>query len=208
MSDYTREDVATRCQKVLQYSQNLFHSNPDWVTFFREVLGVNGAARKLFPAQQDYLTFERSQEFSRIQQMVNALRNRKGANGHVEEPTRVITVRLPESLHEALKQEATDHSTSMNKLCISKLLQVLSNIPKNSPQRQPAAAAPPTPAPAPQPQAVATGGYSYRPAAAAPQPSNPPAANPAPARHSGGYVSPQSQPRPNGFDPNRGGYRG
>jgi predicted HicB family RNase H-like nuclease len=37
----------------------------------------------------------------------------------------VITVRLPQSLHEALKDEAHAHRTSMNQLCISKLLQFI-----------------------------------------------------------------------------------
>ena len=41
------------------------------------------------------------------------------------EPTRVITVRLPKSMHEYLRTEAHDLRTSMNKLCISKLLQVI-----------------------------------------------------------------------------------
>ncbi len=57
--------------------------------------------------------------------MVAGLRGRKIPGNNSNEPTRVITVRLPESLHEALKAEASDHNTSMNKLCISKLLQVL-----------------------------------------------------------------------------------
>ena len=39
------------------------------------------------------------------------------------EETRVITVRIPQSLHDALKIEAYEHHTSVNKLCISKLLQ-------------------------------------------------------------------------------------
>ena len=45
--------------------------------------------------------------------------------GHFDEPTQVITVRLPKSLHEALRVEADEHHTSMNKLCISKLLQFI-----------------------------------------------------------------------------------
>jgi hypothetical protein len=36
-------------------------------------------------------------------------------------------VRLPKSLHEALKEEAHVYRTSMNKLCISKLLQFIDN---------------------------------------------------------------------------------
>lgn len=119
-----QEGFAGRCQKVLQVAKPLFQEKPDWVTFFRETLGVKGAARAVFPTQSEYVQFEQSKEFSEIQNMVASLRTRK-AGGNKNEPTRVITVRLPESLHEALKAEANDHNTSMNKLCISKLLQVL-----------------------------------------------------------------------------------
>lgn len=114
----------SRCQKVLEVAKDLHARKPDWVTFFRETLGVSGAARSVFPEQADYAIFEKSQEFSEIQQLVASLRDRKPANVK-NEATRVITVRLPESLHESLKAEAADHSTSMNKLCISKLLQKL-----------------------------------------------------------------------------------
>lgn len=119
-----QEGFAQRCQKVLQVAKPLYQEKPDWVTFFRETLGVKGAARAVFPTQAEYVLFEQSKEFSEIQNMVANLRTRK-AGGSKNEPTRVITVRLPESLHEALKAEASDHNTSMNKLCISKLLQVL-----------------------------------------------------------------------------------
>ncbi len=118
------EGFQARCQKVLQVAKELHARKPDWVTFFRETLGVSGAARSVFPQQEDYVLFEQSQEFTEIQQLVASLRTRKVSNGK-NEATRVITVRLPESLHESLKAEAADHNTSMNKLCISKLLQAL-----------------------------------------------------------------------------------
>lgn len=38
------------------------------------------------------------------------------------EPTRIVTVRMPKSLHEQLKAEAHERRTSMNQLCINKLL--------------------------------------------------------------------------------------
>jgi predicted HicB family RNase H-like nuclease len=134
----TQESFATRCQKVRQFAHNLYQRGPDWVTFFREVLGVSGAARKVFTSQEEFVAFEKSDEYGAIQQMVNGLRHRKGGGGTQYEPTRVITVRLPESLHEALKAEANDHNTSMNKLCISKLLQVL--VEGEQPERAPAPA--------------------------------------------------------------------
>ena len=58
-------------------------------------------------------------------QMVAKLRERSGTQSDNREPTRVITVRMPKSLHESLRAEAHDRKTSMNKLCISKLLQVV-----------------------------------------------------------------------------------
>ena len=97
-----QEGFAARCQKVLQVAKPLFQEKPDWVTFFRETLGVKGAARAVFPTQAEYVLFEQSKEFSEIQNMVASLRTRK-AGGSKNEPTRVITVRLPESLHEALR---------------------------------------------------------------------------------------------------------
>jgi predicted HicB family RNase H-like nuclease len=114
-----------RCHRVLQFARDLYRQSPDWVRFFREVVGVDGAARKLFTTQEEFIAFERSDAFHTIKRMVNALRHNKSTSHSEEEATRVITVRLPESLHEALKAEADDHGTSMNKLCISKLLQVL-----------------------------------------------------------------------------------
>ncbi|RIK80507.1 MAG: hypothetical protein DCC67_09290, partial [Planctomycetota bacterium] len=53
------------------------------------------------------------------------LREKRPSADTESEPTRVITVRLPKSMHEALRHEAHDLRTSMNKLCISKLLQVI-----------------------------------------------------------------------------------
>jgi predicted HicB family RNase H-like nuclease len=155
-----QEGFSGRCQKVLQVAKELYLSKPDWVTFFRETLGVNGAARSVFTTQAEYVSFEKCAEYNEIQQMVLNLRNRKIPGNGSNEPTRVITVRLPESLHEALKAEASDHNTSMNKLCISKLLQVLIEAakpanaasamthPVPAPNRT---ALPPVPKPSPKP---------------------------------------------------------
>jgi predicted HicB family RNase H-like nuclease len=159
-------------------ARELFQSKPDWVTFFRETLGVNGAARNVFSRQEEYVAFEKSREYAEIQNMVLALRNRKIPANTGAEATRVITVRLPESLHEALKAEANDHNTSMNKLCISKLLQVLidsgprqvNRPPQIRPMPAPQNRAPSVPAPAagsqqpvPRPQPIGQPAPVFRP---------------------------------------------
>jgi predicted HicB family RNase H-like nuclease len=114
-----------RKQEAFRVATELFRQEPDWVTFFREVLGVGGVVRRLFNSQEEMNVFEQSAEYTDIQQMVAKLRERGGVHFDGKEPTRVITVRLPKSLHESLKTEAHDRKTSMNQLCISKLLQVI-----------------------------------------------------------------------------------
>ena len=112
-------------QQILQSARQLFESEPDWVTFFREILGVDGVVRRQFTRLEDLNAFEKSPEFEQIQKWLVKLREQKNATDTESEPTRVITVRLPKSMHEYLRTEAHDLRTSMNKLCISKLLQVI-----------------------------------------------------------------------------------
>ncbi len=167
----------TKRQECLRIAKQMFSQSPDWVTFFREILGIEGVARRLFKTQEDYLAFEQSNEFADIQTMVSKLRTRNAATGDGQEPTRVITVRLPKSLHEALRAEAHDHKTSMNKLCIAKLLQVLAEEGEKQ---------------APQAAAALLSRSVAQPAAAAPMqqvPAQPVPQQPRPA-------VPQQQPRP------------
>ena len=112
-------------QEVLEAAENLYRQSPDWVTFFREILGVEGTVRRAFPTFDELTTFEQSQQFDKIQKLLVRLREKRSSVDAENEPTRVITVRLPKSMHEYLRTEAHDLRTSMNKLCISKLLQVI-----------------------------------------------------------------------------------
>ncbi len=111
--------------QVYRIADELYQRNPDWVTFYREVMGIDGIIRRSFPNQSELILFEQSNEYSDIQQMVAKLRERASEPAENREPTRVITVRLPKSLHESLRTEAHERKTSMNKLCISKLLQMV-----------------------------------------------------------------------------------
>lgn len=116
---------AERAKQVFAHAQELFRRGPEWVAFYRELLGVDGMARRYFPETAQQAEFEQSETYAEIQQMVARLRAKGDGNGDGREPTRVITVRMPKSLHEALRVEADVHNTSMNKLCISKLLQMI-----------------------------------------------------------------------------------
>lgn len=112
-------------QEVFQAASQQYEKKPDWVTFYREVLGTVGLVRRAFPETDSLAAFEESAEFDAIQQMVAKLRRQPPPSEDDNDPTRVITVRMPASLHESLRGEAKTRRTSMNKLCISKLLQVI-----------------------------------------------------------------------------------
>lgn len=113
-------------QDVIRVADEIYNQQPSWVTFFREVLGVDGIVRQLYSTPESLAQFEQTAEYQQIQQMLAKLREKDAdLPGGPREPTRVITVRLPKSLHESLRAEAHDRRTSMNKLCISKLLQVI-----------------------------------------------------------------------------------
>lgn len=125
----SRPEADERGQEVHRMAQQLYEQSPDWVTYFREVLGLGGYVRQTYSTRDELDQFEQSKQYEEIQQMVAKLRERstsKQPTGSFE-PTRVITVRLPKSLHESLRAEAHEKRTSMNKLCISKLLQFIDN---------------------------------------------------------------------------------
>lgn len=118
----THED---RIQRVCQVADEKFRYGADWVTFYREVLGRHGLVEQLFPRTEQKVNFQQTAAFAEIQQMLARLRERDRAPRQPRERTRVLTIRMPYSLHEALRHEAHERKTSLNKLCISKLLQVI-----------------------------------------------------------------------------------
>ncbi len=126
MSTEIALDLTERHAEIQRIAEDLYAKSPDWVTFYREILGLHGIVRHTFPTRELLNDFEQSNSYRDIQHMLTRLREKGPHDIDLkEEPTRVITVRIPKSLHEALRAEAHDHRTSMNKLCISKLLQFI-----------------------------------------------------------------------------------
>jgi hypothetical protein len=118
-------DFSARCDQAFSLANDLFGHAPTWVCFFREVLADGGLARKLFPTIEDYEQFMTTSHYDQIQQMLTGLRSRDLPENDPNDPQRMITVRLPKSLHKALCDEARRLNISVNKLCISRLLQIL-----------------------------------------------------------------------------------
>ncbi len=159
MTETKKKIEPRKLEDVLQAAQQSFGRTPDWVAFFRDVLGLGGIVRRTFTTPDQMTEFEHSDACREIQRMLTRLRARpvvrpepkkteeaelaevtsetvleealEGTESKEKtktpkpEETKVITVRLPLSLHAALQEEAHEHRTSVNKLCISKLLQFI-----------------------------------------------------------------------------------
>ncbi|MCA9125325.1 MAG: hypothetical protein KDB11_34360, partial [Planctomycetales bacterium] len=50
---FTPGQPITKRQEVCRVASELFRQSPDWVTFFREVLGVEGVARRIFSIPEE-----------------------------------------------------------------------------------------------------------------------------------------------------------
>jgi predicted HicB family RNase H-like nuclease len=120
------EMITTERQtEVKRAAEELCARGLDWVGFYREILGPHGVVRRTFHTRESLAEFKQTEAYQEIQEMLAGLRKQGPVAVTEEEPTRVITVRLPKSVHDGLKVEAHEHRISMNKLCISKLLQFI-----------------------------------------------------------------------------------
>lgn len=111
------EILGAACQRMRR------DPKPSWVEFFREILGLQGLIRRHYRTPEDLANFYATETYAEILLMLSRLRERRFNREDPNEPTRVVTVRMPKSMHEALRAEACEHRTSMNQVCLSKLLQ-------------------------------------------------------------------------------------
>ena len=118
-------DFDARCVQAFDLANDLFGNAPTWVCFYRELMGGEGLIPQLFPSNEDFGRFLRCDQYYQIQMMLTALRSRDLPENDPNDPQRMITVRLPKSLHEALCDEAIRLGISVNRLCISRMLQLL-----------------------------------------------------------------------------------
>lgn len=109
---------------VLQVAKRLHAMEPEWVVFFSEMLGVDGHAQRMFPDRDALAAFECSPQYARIRELLDDLRLRQ-AEAPKRQSRRVVTVRMPRSLHETLKAEARRLGVSINQLCVTKLIRIL-----------------------------------------------------------------------------------
>lgn len=117
--------LENRVAQARESSLEAFAKTGSWVTYFREMFGSDGVCRKLFPSEPERRYFETTEVFAEIQEIIAAMRSQGIEKSEAVEPEKMITIRLPMSVHEALVRESKGMNLSVNKLCISKLLQTI-----------------------------------------------------------------------------------
>ena len=69
---------------IRQTAEALFARNPDWVTFYRKILGLHGVIRRHYPTLDAMDVFEETETYRQVQQMLRKLRERRPPS--IEEP--------------------------------------------------------------------------------------------------------------------------
>jgi len=112
-----------RPEEVLRLAREAFAKTGSWVVFYRWMLGPEGVVDKLYPASFLRQYFETTEAFAELLEMVTSIRSQDDSKAGVYEPDRMITVRLPCSMHDAVIRDADALDLSINKYCLTKLLQ-------------------------------------------------------------------------------------
>lgn len=136
MTQAAIEEQKERERAVLMAARRLARGKPatGWTHFYEQVFGPRGIVSRHYPSAEDRGAFERRPVYQKLQRMLAKLRQKDPSE--VAEPTRVITVRLPSKIHLALRSEAHLLNTSINQLCIAKLMQIIDKDLVSTDERQ------------------------------------------------------------------------
>lgn len=109
----------TKAKQILEFARELEANKTDWINAHNSIFGPGGKATELFTNQQDRTAFAQTEEFANVWEIINRLKKSAGAT-HVDDSGK-FNLRLPVSLHSALKHEAEEEGVSLNQLCLAKL---------------------------------------------------------------------------------------
>ncbi|MEL6895565.1 MAG: hypothetical protein AAFP90_05620 [Planctomycetota bacterium] len=117
-----QQPYGIKCVLVKQAAESVFSQTGYWAVFYSHVLGVNGVVAKMFPSESERRRFETSEHFDELLAMLTAIRAADTSKIAKVDKQRMLTVRVPETLHETLRHECDQLDVAMNRLAISKLL--------------------------------------------------------------------------------------
>ena len=109
-------------REVVERAIEIIESCTTWAEAHGKVFGVDGYLGRLFDDRTTQCRFRDSFEYRVILESLAELRARDTNKSTATQPMRILTIRLPQSVHQAMAAEADSMRVSINQLGISKLL--------------------------------------------------------------------------------------
>ena len=112
--------MGKEAKTLLEQTRELAQIEQSWQDFANQVLGQDGILLREHPSPEQRAAFKKTDDYKEICEIIARaveITNGKQVN------TQVVTLRLPVGLHAALRSEAHERNTSMQKLLFALILQ-------------------------------------------------------------------------------------
>jgi predicted HicB family RNase H-like nuclease len=118
-----RQSITARAREALAFARQLKDEGKTWLEVHNALYGLGGKCAVLFPTRADRTAFVQTAEHEQISQLLNQLPDppARGVAQPLETASGNLHVRLPRSLHAALRAEAEAENISLNQLIVAKL---------------------------------------------------------------------------------------
>jgi hypothetical protein len=118
-----KRTVAARAREALAFARRLKAEGKNWLEAHNSLYGLGGKCASLFPTRADRTEFLKSAESRLIGEVLNSLPDPPSSPAvpTLDTASGNLHVRLPRSLHAALRAEAEAENVSLNQLIVSKL---------------------------------------------------------------------------------------
>jgi predicted HicB family RNase H-like nuclease len=119
----------TSAKRVLKQARDLARSVKSWADLSNALFDpVNRVATTAYPTREERETFLKTEEYQRIRKLLRDAIDSFGVIEGAAPKSGRFVVRLPRSLHAALKREADREGVSLNQLVVAKLAAQLSSL--------------------------------------------------------------------------------
>ena len=119
----TQKSIEDRANEALQLAQELQQKGKNWLEAHNALFGIGGKCGQLFPTETERTAFAKTQAHRQMTDILSQLPEPpvQSKTPTLEEASGNLHVRLPRSLHAALRREAEAEGTSLNQLIVAKL---------------------------------------------------------------------------------------
>jgi predicted HicB family RNase H-like nuclease len=118
-----RRTIAVRAREALAFARQLHAEGKNWLEAHNALFGLGGKCAVLFPNRADRTAFAKTAEHQQITDLLNDLPDPplNSTAQPLETASGNLHIRLPRSLHAALRAEAEAENISLNQLIVAKL---------------------------------------------------------------------------------------